>query len=71
MRVTDSTQDVKWGCTRKRYNQSVANSTNTTKTAMDDLEEVSGVHGDVTNNSDLTTISGEIERGMTQDSVKI
>jgi hypothetical protein len=71
MRVTYSTQDVQWGCTRKRCNQSVVNSTKTTKRGMDALEEVPGVHGDVTNNAGPTTAPGEMERGITQDSLEI
>jgi hypothetical protein len=38
---------------------------------MDDLEEVSGVHGDITNNAGPTTTPGEMERGITQDSLEI
>jgi hypothetical protein len=71
MWVTDYTQDLQWECTIKRYNQSVANSTNTTIDGMDDLEEVHGVHGDVTNKSDPKTALGEMERGITQDSLEI
>jgi hypothetical protein len=36
-----------------------------------DMEELSGVHGDVTNNAGPTTAPGEMERGITQDSVEI
>jgi hypothetical protein len=71
MRVTDSTQDVQWRCTIKRCKQSVSNSTKATKRGMDDLEEVSEVHGDITNNAGPTTAPGEMERGITQDSVEI
>jgi hypothetical protein len=38
---------------------------------MEDLEEVSGVHGDVTNNTGPTIAPGEMERGITHDSMKI
>jgi hypothetical protein len=38
---------------------------------MDDLEEVPGVHGDVTNNADPTTDPGEMERGIAQESLEI
>jgi hypothetical protein len=38
---------------------------------MDDLEEVLGVHGDVINNADPTKSPGEMERGITQDSLEI
>jgi hypothetical protein len=38
---------------------------------MDDLEEVSGVRGDVTNNAGPATAPGEMERGITQESVEI
>jgi hypothetical protein len=71
MRATDSTKDVQWGCTRKRHNQSVANPTKTTKRAMDNMEEVHGAHGDVTNNDDPTTAPGDMERGIIQDSLEI
>jgi hypothetical protein len=35
------------------------------------MEEVPGVHGDVTNNVSSTTAPGEMERGITQDSLEI
>jgi hypothetical protein len=38
---------------------------------MVDMEEVPGVHGDVTNNSGPTTAPGEMERGITQDPLAI
>jgi hypothetical protein len=38
---------------------------------MDDMEEVPGVHGDVTNNAGPTTAPGEMERGITQDPLEI
>jgi hypothetical protein len=63
--------DAPEGCTRKRCNQSVVNSTKITKRGMDDLKEVSGVDGDVTNNAGHTTAPGEMERRITQDSVEI
>jgi hypothetical protein len=49
----------------------VANSNKTIKRVMDDLEEVLGVHGDVTNNAGPTTAPGEMEIGITQDSLEI
>jgi hypothetical protein len=55
----------------KLINQSLANSTKTTKRGMDDLEEVPGVHDEVTNNAGPTTSPGEMERGITQDSLEI
>jgi hypothetical protein len=38
---------------------------------MEDLEEVPGVHGDVTNNADPAIVPGEMERGIAQDSLEI
>jgi hypothetical protein len=35
------------------------------------LEEVPGVHGDITNNAGPMTAPGEIERGITQDSLEL
>jgi hypothetical protein len=35
---------------------------------MDDMEEVPGVHGDITNNAGPTPAPGKMERGITQDS---
>jgi hypothetical protein len=71
MRVKDSAQDVQWGSTRKRCNQSVATPTKTTKRGMDDMEEVRGVHGDVTNNAFPKPAPGKLERGITQDPLAI
>jgi hypothetical protein len=55
----------------ERHNQSVANPTKTTKRGMDDMEEVPGVHGDVTNNACPTPSPGEMERGITHDPLAI
>jgi hypothetical protein len=49
----------------------VVNSTKTTKKGMGDLEEVPGVHGDITNNAGPMIAPGEMERGITQDSLEI
>jgi hypothetical protein len=38
---------------------------------MEDLEEVPGVHGDITSNADPMIAPGEMERGITQDSLEI
>jgi hypothetical protein len=38
---------------------------------MDDMEDVPGGHGDVTNDAGPTTAPGEMERGIAQDSLEI
>jgi hypothetical protein len=38
---------------------------------MDDLEEVPGVHDDIKNKAGPTKSPGEMERGITQDSLEI
>jgi hypothetical protein len=52
-------------------NQSVANPTKATKRGMDNMEEVPGVNGDVTNNACPTPAIGEMERRITQDPLEI
>jgi hypothetical protein len=49
----------------------VANPTKTTERGIDDMEEVPGVHGDVTNNDCPMPAPGEMERGITQEPLAI
>jgi hypothetical protein len=64
-------EDQKWPATQIKMVWSVANPTKTTKMGMDDMEEVIGVHGDITRNSCPTPAPGEMERGITQDLLEI
>jgi hypothetical protein len=71
LHITYSSKNVQLGGAIKRCNHSVVNSAKIAKRGMDDMEEISGIYGDSTDNPYPDPAIGELERVITQDPLEI